>query len=45
MPGAFFEETGRPLAILTDDFLAELSGGMMEGPKRKKDSLDLDWNA
>lgn len=35
-PGAVFEETGRPSAVLTDDFLEESTDGMTDGRKKKK---------
>jgi len=44
-PGAVFEETGRPLAVLTGDFLEGSIGGMTDGRKKKKDSIGLDWNS
>ena len=45
MPGVVFEETGRPSAVLTDDFLAGSTDGMTDGRKKRKgfhDSIGLE---
>ena len=46
--GAVFEESGRPSAVLRDDFLVLSTGGMTDIRKKKKgfhDSIGLEWNA
>jgi hypothetical protein len=44
VPGAVFEETGRPSAVLAGDFLTGSDVCLRMAGKGEKDSLDLDWN-